>query len=1596
MSCTEKKPTFLLWNAIFSVFFVASFFLPEISLAEPAFKIAIRTESGIPVPAVTARGTNGFGSDTSDTLGEIHVPQASVAPLVVLTGGEKNYIPNEFVVNLANCPGYVCGVTQRTDWVDEAAEFRVTNSSGDSLRNIPVVMLEGKDSCGKPNYTDADGYTLFAVKKHTSPCNDRDNNPVNDPYTFLPLSPQGEDHVFTNVLTNKFNVCTYGGPVSSYATATGGAFTPSAASGSIQYTFKVMNRNSTAGISAAKIYLNNGGGTLVTDSTGTARVTLSGNVEYSAVVTGPKFETLRSFTVSRDRCKNNTCTWYAAVRDSGMAAIPITFTDSQTLSGLSGVTVDVVNNCSETEREITDSSGLALFGAYRTSNCSVSSDFVSFNPSLTGHDFTHLSSTPFQVCATALENGQSVTATEVESGAPTAHLIQGTVYDLQGLPFSNVEILNGFSHAAQSDSQGRYSISAPHGSSLDLKAKFDSILKFDPERQQADLVQKDYTIDFNAVAPDISVGEGPDDTPTCPVKEEYLISGTVFSSTGSPIKDALIVHNTQTPYFTDADGKFEIYVPQVSNNWVAVFYSNWEFNPVAYSEPGIRCDKTNADFVQIGKTSYIVGGMVQSFQRTPLQGATVTMRTGDGDELSVNSDEDGTYVFEEVPADTSYTISTSKAGLVFIPTVFAGNTEDGDKTDINFTQLAPTPTPTATPTVTNTPTPTATFTKTATPTNSATPTITPTFTATPTFTKTPTATPTPTSTHTFTNTPTPTNTFTPTMAPTFTNTPTPTKTPTITLTPTATATSTPTETPTKTPTETPTPWETPRSFYATNISTGDGFGLDMAISGETVYMSHYGFYDLKLTKSTNDGWTTEVVAQNQFSDDWYPNAETSLIIDSQQRPHIFFVNTRDHSLRHAFKNEGVWNVSTITGQVAGMPQAVKCGDDSYCICYKELSHGRIAFAQGNGSQWSIQTVGPDENDTGEYCSIASDAQQNVWIAHVNMVNKKLYVTSRQGGTWSSEQMQGGGTWPSIAALPNGKIKLYSTPFKQVSEHSESDYGLYEWTRDTDGTWRYDVINNNYVGGYPDVSVDAQGKRTIVYRQLMYSALFGRSGGVQLQTELSNGSMQQYYLYNENWCVSSKLFLNTATSQSGKIYAAAFMSGNCGAPMNGIMLFQEGTPPPTATPTITPTSTATSTYTTIPTPTHTATATPSATVTPTATSTATSIFSPTATSTFTATATATPTKTATNTPTATASATATYTATFTATATPTRTSTATPTPTYTPVKAFILSSICSENPNVTLRWKVKNPYSDPMQLAWKLYQTSISGTVIASGNADTIFETPRWVSGSTSGSNTLQLFLNDIQIAVKASELAACPTPTATPTASSTPTSTATFTATSTPTITRTFTPTSTNTPIPTSTNTATPTITLTPTKTSTPNPSSTPTPYYSPTMTPTVTFTHTPAPTATFTNTPLPTVTFTASPTPTNTHTPTNTPTPTATPLSCAFEGELYKGGAAMDDAFLERLKKAGTKITAILKPSSTSQGKAKSYSIAVTEDNYTLPVPCGETFTVRVEAKGIKVASRPAEYKKKVKAQQGQNIVNGLKFGLTAGAKASAKAANK
>lgn len=840
-------------GALFALVLVLSLALPALA-DQFTFRFL---ENSIPLPGVQISGTYGVNAlpgRFSSSRGEwqLDTSELTDSPVIsyTLAGQGVRFEPPELSPSFASCPGGICTIRAIRDGNETAlVHWRVIDSRGRGVKGVPVTVPQALVPCER--LSDNDGYVLFAVKRHRVACNDKDLDQTNNFYAALPLAPPGYDCTFSTLLTNKLRACTLGGDFSGYATASCSQKAPRTIGTSVTYKIiaQLDNGNGATGVT---YYGNEGLNALATrtsDSTGswsfsTSQVGAAPSTQFTVVPTGSYLFHPPQLTLSPNSCPDNICRIWAVSNGSSQAAIQWKVrTSTEPLAGTL-LTFSSAHSCASSNQPVvSDDNGEAVFAAPHRPACA-ESDLISLSPSYPGCSFSHVSATPFQVCASSLWTRGEYTAT---CGAPPPgrFTLSGSVTNIDGNPAPNIPILNNGAEAARTNSEGKYAFNVEENSSNEIRVAQSAII-YDPiTLTLADIQQHHPDVSFRAIAP-FNGSPLPTPRPECPAKPIYTISGTVFSSSGLPRAQVQILNNHVPVTFTDAEGRYSFEVEAMTNNWVSAEDDELFFDPAGISFPEIVCDEEETDFKITDIEQFTIGGIVQRVSGAPMPGVTV-MLSHNGFTFETTTAADGSYLFA-VPSHTDFVVMPILEGVLFQPAAFSENSSR-NRLDVNFSAPLPgAPIPTATPTP---------GVPTATPTSQPTivlPTSTPTFTHTAVPTWTPTQVPPtpPPPTATFTPAP-PTPTSTPPAVPTATSTSVPvipTNTSTPEVRPTATATQSPTirlvrichlsstidvdesswpyhrehldtigACPTVTATSTPTPWSAPPTFTSTPTQT---------------------------------------------------------------------------------------------------------------------------------------------------------------------------------------------------------------------------------------------------------------------------------------------------------------------------------------------------------------------------------------------------------------------------------------------------------------------------------------------------------------------------------------------------------------------------------------------------------------------------------------------------------------------------------------------------------------------------------------------------------------------------------------------------------
>jgi hypothetical protein len=146
-------------------------------------------------------------------------------------------------------------------------------------------------------------------------------------------------------------------------------------------------------------------------------------------------------------------------------------------------------------------------------------------------------------------------------------------------------------------------------------------------------------------------------------------------------------------------------------------------------------------------------------------------------------------------------------------------------------------------------------------------------------------------------------------------------------------------------------------------------------SNDKPHISHYDYlnYDLWYAHWTGSEWNTQVVDSAGTVGMW-----PSIAVDSNDRAHISYYDETNHVLKYATWTGSTWNIQPVTtGRVSSI--AVDSSDRPH-ISYHDYTNDDLKYATWTGAAWSIETV-YSEGDVGWYTSIALDSADRPHISY---------------------------------------------------------------------------------------------------------------------------------------------------------------------------------------------------------------------------------------------------------------------------------------------------------------------------------------------------------------------------------------------------------------------------------------------------------------------------------------------------------------------------------------------------------------------------------------------------------------------------------------
>ena len=239
--------------------------------------------------------------------------------------------------------------------------------------------------------------------------------------------------------------------------------------------------------------------------------------------------------------------------------------------------------------------------------------------------------------------------------------------------------------------------------------------------------------------------------------------------------------------------------------------------------------------------------------------------------------------------------------------------------------------------------------------------------------------------------------------------------------------------------------------------------------------------------SAQSGWIIEVVDSGGDTG-W----ETSLALDSRDRPHISYLDVTDCSLKYATWDGTLWRITTVdpTGLCGcgGTSIAIDSQDQPW-IAYKWTDSlgtiRNIKLAHWNGSAWVFQVVNPLGVYAGQFPSLALDSQDRPHVAYYSDLGGwwTLAYAAWNVSVWNYETVHVTGIAPpSSPAAYSISLKLDDLGMPRIAY--AGDYNLSYFHLDG-GVWQGELLDSHPGPGqsslqWVSLALDSQGLPYISY------------------------------------------------------------------------------------------------------------------------------------------------------------------------------------------------------------------------------------------------------------------------------------------------------------------------------------------------------------------------------------------------------------------------------------------------------------------------------------------------------------------------------------
>jgi len=248
-------------------------------------------------------------------------------------------------------------------------------------------------------------------------------------------------------------------------------------------------------------------------------------------------------------------------------------------------------------------------------------------------------------------------------------------------------------------------------------------------------------------------------------------------------------------------------------------------------------------------------------------------------------------------------------------------------------------------------------------------------------------------------------------------------------------------------------------------------------------VSHYQWGDpaLLLTSFNGESWQTDTISDSEVS------ANSKVVFDSQNVPHVFYIAGSPEKLLHARKNGNAWQTETVVASnlLSSTVSVVIAVDDSLHLLYADLSRDTFNYATNASGQWTITVVEPDAYLFDDH-DLALDSQGRVHAALSSNSNhnEPLYYATNASGEWTKRRIESPGE-----CVGRMEIEIDSADRVHIAYYSRYDYEPQDvsweygmrYASNVTGEWQTELVKV-HAGMAIALALDRRGRPVIVFSE----------------------------------------------------------------------------------------------------------------------------------------------------------------------------------------------------------------------------------------------------------------------------------------------------------------------------------------------------------------------------------------------------------------------------------------------------------------------------------------------------------------------------------